>query len=140
MAQMSDRGYLAMSLLMCIVGSLVSMNFTDHRKLSTMRTTIGLCIIGIGFVVGSRATANLFAKIIGISQQPQAKKIGELGMALGWISLVRMAAPFWNVALLTSFGPFGVFMACLIFFLTAFLLEIFGKETLIPHYSYLISK
>ena len=67
LAQLSDRGYLAMSLLLCIVGSLVCMNFVDHRKLSTLRTTVGLCIIGIGFVVGSRATANLFAKIIGIS-------------------------------------------------------------------------
>ena len=68
------------------------------------------------------------------------KKIGELGVALGWISVVRMAAPFWNVALLENFGPFGVFMGCLMFFATAFLLEICGKETLIPHYSYLISK
>ena len=64
---MSDKSYVAIALLTCIIGTLLLLNFDNHKDLSPVRTVIGLMICSMGFIIGIRATANMFAKIIGIN-------------------------------------------------------------------------
>ena len=68
---MSDRAYLGMSLFLSMMGCLIMLNFSDHRRLSSLRTTLGLSIMGMGLCVGARTTANIFAKIIGVPMPNQ---------------------------------------------------------------------
>jgi hypothetical protein len=69
----SDRSYIVISLLFCVIGLGLMLDFEDHASLHSTRTTIGLSIAAGGTLIGMRATLNMYAKILGVNPYKNTK-------------------------------------------------------------------
>lgn len=148
----SDRSYVIISLLCCIIGTGLLIDFEHHNKLHPVRTVIGLCIGSGGTLVGIRATVNMFAKINGVNPFSNIKYEGSdrgpgnsrgmsyINSATLFLSLWRLGAPFLNAVLLAKHGPFAVFALSLSLFATSLLAMFCCGAHMKAHHSYLICK
>ena len=86
----------------------------------------------------------MISKILGADSTTalvlQSSKKTLMGGTLAFVTLVRMSAPFWNIALFQRGGNYAVFLFSSVFYGLACIGLVLSLDALLPHYSYIILK